>query len=393
MSIPREELHKTGKPSTVRHGTRQGAGMHTLHMDTEAGTMTKRGDDDQYGYDPKRQAAKTLLDRLEHNAARRPVKLARKLGEMLKLPKVTPTTKRLIGAHAEIIDGPADDIAFSHTVLTQCSLPYRPTDERVWIRNQGNVSLLIEAGRAQHPDTGKWVELPLPHGEKPRLVMLHLNGEALRTGSPVIDVEGSLTAFVRALGIDTNGRNLRNLRDQASRLAAARITFGIGPDTIKADVIRQFRIWWPDDARQKVLWPKVLRLDPDYFGSLTKHAVPLDCRAVAALAHSALDLDVYTWLAQRLHRVPQGKPQTITWQALKSQFGAGYAELRQFRHKFVPALKTVLTAYPSARIETADAGLVLWNSPPPVLKKLIVIPRLDPLTIDATATEVPDPTG
>ena len=65
---------------------------------------------------------------------------------------------------------------------------------------------MIEAGRARHPDTGKWVELPLPHGEKPRLVMLHLNGEALRTGSPIIDVRDSMTAFVQALGIDTNGR-------------------------------------------------------------------------------------------------------------------------------------------------------------------------------------------
>jgi hypothetical protein len=235
--------------------------------------MSKR-DDDQYGYDPRRQSAKILLDRLERSADQRPDKPVRKLGDVLKVPKVTPTTKRLIDAHADIIDGPADDIAFSHTVLTQCSLPYRPTAERVWIRNQGKVSLLIEAGHAQHPDTGKWVDLPLPHGEKPRLVMLHLNGEALRTGSPIIDVEGSLTAFVRALGIDTNGRNLRNLRDQASRLAAAHVTFGIGRDTIKADVIRQFRIW--DDARQKVLWPKVVRLDPEYFNSLTKHAVPLD---------------------------------------------------------------------------------------------------------------------
>ena len=135
-----------------------------------------------------------------------PDKPAQKLGDVLKLPKVTPTTKRLIDAHTEIIDGPADDIAFSHSVLCQTSLPYRPTDERVWIRDQGHVSLLIEAGAARHPDTGKWVDLPLPHGEKPRLVMLHLNGEALRTGSPIIDVRDSMTAFVRALGIDTNGR-------------------------------------------------------------------------------------------------------------------------------------------------------------------------------------------
>jgi hypothetical protein len=352
--------------------------------------MTKKRDDDQYGYDPERAAARSLFDRLERQAEQRPDKPARKLGDVLKVPKVTPTTKRLIDAHAAIIDGPADDIAFSHSVLCQTSLPYRPTDERVWIRDQGHVSLRIEAGAARHPDTGKWIDLPLPHGEKPRLIMLHLNGEALRTGSPIIDVEGSMTAFVRALGIHAHGRNIRTLRDQLARLAAAHIMLGIGSDTIKTDIIRQFRVWWPDDARQRVLWPSVVRLDPDYFDSLTKHAVPLDSRAVAALAHSALDLDIYAWLAQRLHRIPEGKPQTITWQALKSQFGPDYDRLRKFREKFVPALKAVLTVYPSARIEMVDAGLVLWNSPPPVLKKLVSVPRLGPLTIDATATKIPD---
>jgi hypothetical protein len=352
--------------------------------------MTKKRGDDQHGYDPKRTAARLIRERFERQAEQRPDKPAQKLGSVLRLPKVTPTTKRLIEAHADILDGPPDDIAFSHSVLCQTSLPYKPTDERVWIRDQGHVSLRIEAGAARHPDTGKWVDLPLPHGEKPRLVMLHLNGEALRTGSPIIDVRDSMTAFVRALGIDTNGRNLRTLRDQLARLAAAHIVLGIGPDTIKADIIRQFRVWWPDDAQQRVLWPSVVRLDTDYFNSLTKHAVPLDSRAVAALAHSALDLDIYAWLAQRLHRIPKGKPQTITWQALKAQFGPDYDRLIDFRRKFVLALKTVLTAYPSARIEEADAGLALWNSPPPVLKRLVSVPRLNPLTIDASATEIPD---
>jgi hypothetical protein len=352
--------------------------------------MTKKRGDDQHGYDPERAAARSLFDRLERQAEQRPDKSARKLGDVLKVPKVTPTTKRLIDAHAHILDGPADDIAFSHSVLCQTSLPYRPTDERVWIRDQGHVSLLIEAGRARHPDTGKWVELPLPHGEKPRLVMLHLNSEAKRTRSPIIDVRDSMTAFVRALGIDTNGRNLRTLRDQLARLAAASIRLGVGSTTIKTDVIDAFDLWWPDDAKQRTMWPSTVRLAPRYFDSLMEHAVPLDSRAVAALAHSALDLDIYAWLAQRLHRIHKAKPQTITWQALKSQFGPDYDRLRDFRRKFVPALKTVLTAYPDARIEMVDAGLVLWNSPPPVLKRQVSTPRLNPLTIDATATEIPD---
>jgi hypothetical protein len=113
--------------------------------------MTKKRGDDQYGYDPEHAAARSLLDRLERQAEQRPDKPARKLGDVLKLPKVTPTTKRLINAHAEIIDGPGADIVFSHTVLTQCSLPYRPTDERVWIRNQGKVALF---GSVHYWDSG-----------------------------------------------------------------------------------------------------------------------------------------------------------------------------------------------------------------------------------------------
>jgi hypothetical protein len=44
----------------------------------------------------------------------------------------------------------------------------------------------------------------------------------------------------------------------------------------------------------------VVRLSQEYFDSLTAHAVPLDERAISGLAHSAMGLDVYSWLAQRL---------------------------------------------------------------------------------------------
>jgi hypothetical protein len=50
-------------------------------------------------------------------------------------------------------------------------------------------------------------------------------------------------------------------------------------------------------------------LSDDYFDSLTRHAVPLNHMAVSALSGSAFALDVYAWLAQRLHRIPPSKPQ------------------------------------------------------------------------------------
>src|ERR671911_3072018 len=109
--------------------------------------MKKRGDD-QHGYDPKRTAARLIRERFERQAEQRPDKPAQKLGDVLRLPKVTPTTKRLIDAHVEIIDSQPDEKAYLHSVLCQTGLPYRPTDLRRWQRRQGAATLLIEAGSA-----------------------------------------------------------------------------------------------------------------------------------------------------------------------------------------------------------------------------------------------------
>ena len=37
-------------------------------------------------------------------------------------------------------------------------------------------------------------------------------------------------------------------------------------------------------------------------------------------------LDIYCWLAQRLHRIPTGQPQFVSWGAIYDQFGQGYRE-------------------------------------------------------------------
>jgi hypothetical protein len=42
-------------------------------------------------------------------------------------------------------------------------------------------------------------------------------------------------------------------------------------------------------------------------------------------------LDVYTWLAQRLHRVSPAKPAFVPWVSLWEQFGQGYERIRDFR--------------------------------------------------------------
>jgi Plasmid encoded RepA protein len=295
---------------------------------------------------------------------------------------LSPIQRRLVESAVEIeADDPAS-ILFQHTVLCQTSMPYRDpgSDVREWEREQGRASLLIEAGRARDPRSGEWLRLGLPFGPKPRLILAHLNAEALRTGSPEIEIDASLTAFVKRIGLDPKGRNMRIIKDQLARLSAAQIHMAVTyaedrSRQIDARIVSGFDLWFPKDDLQRVLWPSTVRLSLDYFVSLTRHAVPLDERAIAALSHSAMALDIYAWLAQRLHRVEPSKPQFIAWKSIQGQFGLGYGAMFKFRQVFRHTLDLVLSQYRDARLELDDLGMTLRHSPPPVKSRLIVIPK------------------
>ena len=94
-------------------------------------------------------------------------------------------------------------------------------------------------------------------------------------------------------------------------------------------------------------------------------------RAIASLAHSAMALDLYVWLAQRLHRIPAGKGQFVPWASLMEQFGQGYSAVRFFRRDFFVQLAQVRVANPEATLDADRRGLTLWQSPPPVRKRLV----------------------
>jgi hypothetical protein len=272
-------------------------------------------------------------------------------------------------------------LSFQHTVFCQTGLPYRnPGDEqRLWQRRQGAALLEVQAGRAAHPATRDMVDVGLPWGAKPRLILAHLNAEALRQDSPVIEVERSLSAFVKRIRGFDGGREIRFFKDQLTRLAAANIRLALfhsdhEAEQIETKVITKFDLWLEKDERQRVLWPSTIRLSLDYFESLLLHAVPLNERDLAALAHSPLALDIYAWLAQRLHRVNPNRSAFIQWPALKQQFGPDYERMRDFRRFFGVALRQVHCRYKAAKFEIDGHGMRLFNSPPPVTKRLVQLP-------------------
>lgn len=296
--------------------------------------------------------------------------------------ELTPIVRRVVQANSAIVEEEPSDISYLHSVLCQAMLPYRDpgAEIREWERVQGKVSLRIEAGSVLDPQTKRFEKIGLPYGEKPRLVMIHLSTEAIKNKSPVVDVGDSMTQYVKSLGIDPNGRNIRTLKDQLSRLAAARVQLGMfyTDHALQIDTkfVTAFDLWFPKDDKQRVLWPTTVRLSNEYYNTLIDHAVPLDHRAVAALAHSAMSLDIYCWLAQRLYRVGGRKSILVPWPALQEQFGSGFARLRKFREKFLVALRSVNAVYPEAKIDADGRGLMLHHSPPPVAQRTFQVRNL-----------------
>lgn len=288
---------------------------------------------------------------------------------------LTPIQERLL---APLPDD--DEIVYQHSVLCQTSMPYRNPGEavRVWQRKNGRIRMELLGGRVLDPNIDEVVDVGLPFGPKPRLVLYHLNAEAIRTQSPIIEMEDSLTAFVkRTLKLDVDGRTIRSVKDQLNRLAAADFRFYASYEghavTIKGSVIEGLDLWVSKDERQRVLWPSSVQFSSRYFESLLSHAVPLSEDAIARLSHSAMALDVYTWLAQRLHRVEPAMPAFVPWTSLKEQFGQGYASVREFRRVFLRTLKQVKSVYREAGFAVNEKGMRLFNSPPPVSRRLVQI--------------------
>jgi hypothetical protein len=101
--------------------------------------------------------------------------------------------------------------------------------------------------------------------------------------------------------------------------------------------------------------------------------------AVRQIANNSLALDVYCWLAYRLHSL--SAPITVSWKALHGQFGRSVARLDHFKEHFRTVLELATSVYPDANVEEAPngAGLILEPSRPPVSPKtgLTARPRLN----------------
>lgn len=302
-------------------------------------------------------------------------------------PKAARTKRdgKIVAVAAKISDElpSGEDMAFMHAIMCQVGLPrsrvgHKNADGK-WVdaiefeRQCGGAALSVAAGKLW--DGKQFVQQPIPYGALPRLMLAWMNTFAVRHKTPEIPVGNSVAEFLRILGKDTSGGKKGGytvFRTQMQALSACRITLGFNAGgkayTYDGKPIKQFEAWLNTHDSQATLWPGVVTFSEDYFRTLISHAVPLDVRALSALKGSALAMDAYTMLADRLHRIT-GRPVLLYWANLRNQFGQEYQGKepdKDFKKKFLPALRDALAVYPQAKVKQVTGGLLLMSSPPPI---------------------------
>lgn len=290
-------------------------------------------------------------------------------------PKHTKTENKIIEKGATISMEPpsGQDMTFLHSIMCQVGLPRAKVDGLEFERICGNAGLHIRAGKLW--DGRQFVQQPLPYGPMPRLVMGYLNTYALRHNTPVIEVGHSAVDFLKRLGKTPSGGkngNYTTFRRQIQALSACTMTLGFTQGeksfTYDGKPINKFEAWVSNGDEQGTLWPGVITFSHEYFSTLCNHAVPLDVRALGALEGSALAMDIYAMLAERLHRIA-GRPLMLHWRNLRDQFGQEYQGKdadKNFKKGFLPALQKALAVYPEAQVKQVSGGILMLPSPPPI---------------------------
>lgn len=271
-----------------------------------------------------------------------------------------------IDAAARVMSEEESRLGITHAGFAMTSLPHRAIKESVWRRTGISSTLLVESGRSE---TGEFIGVPF--GSMARLILLYLQTQAIRTGNPEIDLGGSMKAWMEAMGLQRGGKTYRNVAEQARRLSRCRLTFfsdvagGRSWETA-AFVSGGISMLGLADGSQQQLWTEKVRLDDGFWRSLQDHPVPVREEAIQAISNRSMAMDLYIWLAYRLHSLT--KPTPITWLALYHQFGAGFRLVKHLKPELLAALQLALAVYPEARVDITETGLLLHPSHPAVPK-------------------------
>lgn len=277
--------------------------------------------------------------------------------------------RAVVEAAAGYLSSEDSDIGYLFSGWAQAALPHRRlADDAAWQVTTDRVTLIVQPGLRPAAD-GTPVSVGVPYGSRARLILLYLQTEAVRTNCREVELGRSLHAWLRRLEIPIGGKQMATVRDQAERISRCRLSFQIRQGS-RTGLVNQHildtSMFIEEDSAQGGLFVEKAMLSQSFFDELRKHPVPVEEAAVRQIANNSLALDVYCWLAYRLHSL--NEPITVTWKALHGQFGRSVARLDHFKDHFRTVLALATSVYPDANIDEVPngSGLILRPSRPPV---------------------------
>ncbi|WP_035691810.1 replication protein RepA [Azospirillum halopraeferens] len=296
---------------------------------------------------------------------------------------VAEADRRYVDLAARALEFDPRAVAHLYSGFAMTALPHRqPASARdIWHRRNGPFTLTVEPGTLPAP-VGRPPRFGTPYGSRARLILIYLQSEAMRTGSPVVRLGHTMRDWMERMGVASGGSSYAAVRDQAQRLSACSLTVGWtkgGPhDEVHQAGIVETAMLSPRHM-QRGAWDESVRLSDAFFEALRLHPLPVSAAAIRAVQNSSTVMDTYVWLCHRLGTV--SKPVHKPWAELRRQLGPEYKEVRQFRAKFVPVLKEALAVHPGANVEIGDDGILLLPSAPAVaVRRLVIIGRpVDPM--------------
>lgn len=265
----------------------------------------------------------------------------------------------------------ADACAYMSKMLVQATMPHGKPKENTFIRSNGYYTLTMMG----NPKYG------LPYGSLARLLMSWMTTEAVKTKNPQLILGDSLNNFVKKLGlIPSGGRwgSITRLKDQMKRLISCSIQLEYADEERlklqKLDPISSVDLFWlPRDPEQGALFESTITLSQPFFEEAIKNPIVFRLETLKLLKQSSMAVDLYIWTTYRNSYAT--KPFYIPWEALQMQFGADYPLTsqgkRNFKRKFLEALKKVSLAYPdAAKLRDEGANLLFIPGRPDVTKSL-----------------------
>lgn len=272
----------------------------------------------------------------------------------------------------EISDSPAsiDNATFMFLPFCQLGFPRSSINKIFFARSCGKMELKIQDGTK-----GSLSEVPF--GPAARLILAYICSHSVRFKTSKIELGNSAAEFMRRIGLASSGGKKGSLTSVKSQLfnihvCHIEVKYANGKKIISFDgpifkdclAVATFESGWTSH----------LHLNERFYEVLVqqKNCVPVDARAVLALKGSALAMDIYFMLSERLHRA-QKKPAILYWKNLRDQFAHEYTDnengKRSFKRNFVAALRKVLMVYPSAKVRLVEGGVEIQKSPPPIPNK------------------------